>query len=256
MGVIRTDQWLQEEFERPIRICEKLIPYFRENNASEIYNLLAYFGMYKPSSFSRNNLTKMEEQQVWEKVERIFTKYSRKWDGPDIPIFLFPLAHSGSFFVREVKNKAGVSFPDKMFLFLSNYEDTKEIEALFVHEYHHVCRMHKLAKKVEDFTLMDSLIMEGLAEYAVLKSCGQEYLAGWCRMYTESELSRFWERYIQNELDIKKNDRRHDELLYGRGRFPTLLGYAVGYNIIGNYYKKHNYFTKLSFITPAAKYLE
>ena len=62
----------------------------------------------------------MKETNVWEEVERIFQEYKRKWRGPDIPIYLFPIGQQRSFFSRqEEKVKGGVSYPDKMFLFLS-----------------------------------------------------------------------------------------------------------------------------------------
>ena len=256
MGIIRTDQWLNEEFDRPAKICEKLQPFFKGQTPHEIYNQLMKFGMYRPSRSSRNNLKMMLDQKAWDKVEKLFSKYKNNWDGPDVPTFLFPLAQSGFFFSRQEKSKAGVSFPDKMFLFLSYYDDPKEIEALLVHEYHHVCRLRMLGKKMEDYTLLDSIIIEGLAEYAVLKNCGREYLATWCHMYTEKELTNFWNRYLKNQLHKKKNERGHDDLLYGGGRVPKLLGYAAGYNIIGKFYENHNYSTKLSFTIPAAKYVE
>ncbi|MDF1512080.1 DUF2268 domain-containing putative Zn-dependent protease, partial [Robertmurraya sp. DFI.2.37] len=36
----------------------------------------------------------------------------------------------------------------KCFLFLTPLEDLMELEALFVHEYHHVCRMNKQKKEI------------------------------------------------------------------------------------------------------------
>lgn len=257
MGIIRTDQWLEKDFDRPIKICERLLPYFKGQKANEIYNQLQNFGMYRPSWKSRNNVSEMKEYNAWDRVEELFNIYVKKWSGPNIPIFLFPLNERGGLFIRrDERRKAGVSFPDKMFLFLSSYEDLKEVEALFVHEYHHVCRLRALNKDFKEYTLLDSLIIEGLAEYAVYKHCGKEYLANWCRMYTDREISYFWDRYIKKQLDISKNQKLHDELLYGGGRFPLLLGYAAGYNIIRKFYEKQNYSTKLSFTQPASKYLK
>ncbi|MFL6560099.1 MAG: DUF2268 domain-containing putative Zn-dependent protease, partial [Bacillus sp. (in: firmicutes)] len=82
-----------------------------------------------------------------------------------------------------------------------------------------------------------------------------EYLASWCRMYNEKELLRFWDKFIKKQLDKKKNERVHDELLYGEGRLPNLLGYAVGFNIVSHFYKTNHFSTKLSFTNPAVKYL-
>ncbi|MBV7508526.1 DUF2268 domain-containing protein [Bacillus sp. sid0103] len=256
MGIIRTDQWLMNEFERPVKMCEKLEPFFKKQTSKEIYNQLVNFGMYRPSRSAWIMYDRMKEQNAWDQVEQLFHQYKEKWNGPDIPVFLFPVAQAGGFFFREGKSKAGVSFPDKMFLFLSHCEDLKEIEALLVHEYHHVCRLSLLNKRMEDYTLLDSIIIEGLAEYAVLKNCGSEYLASWCRMYSEKELIMFWDKYIKKQLAKKKNERVHDELLYGKGRLPNLLGYAMGYSIVKHYYESHHYSTKLSFSNPAKKYLD
>ena len=256
MGIIRTDEWLEEDFDNPLKICAKLLPYFNGQTQRGIYRELIHFGMYQPSRSSRNDHLKLLKQQAWDKVEKIFSKYKSSWNGPDIPIFLFPIGQSGSFFRREEKGKAGVSFPDKMFLFLSSYDDPSDVEALIVHEYHHVCRMNMLEKSIEDYTLLDSLIIEGLAEYTVFKKCGRQYLAAWCSMYTEKELSKFWEIHLKNQLGKKKTERGHDELLYGGGRVPKLLGYAAGFYMIEKYYKNNHYSTKLSFTTPAETYLK
>jgi uncharacterized protein YjaZ len=255
MGIIRTDLWLEEEFERPVKICEKLKPHFKGETANKIYNQLVNYGMYRPSRTARSSLTQMLEQKAWDKVETLFNKYKDKWKGPDIPVYLFPVAQLGGFFFRATKSKAGVSFPDKMFLFLSHFDDPKEVEALMVHEYHHVCRLRALNKRMEDYTLLDSIIIEGLAEFAVLKNCGPEYLAGWCRMYREEALFNFWGKYLKKKLDTKKHEKVHDELLYGEGRLPNLLGYAMGFNIVEHFYGYHNYSTKLSFSNPAINYI-
>ncbi|MCM2533698.1 DUF2268 domain-containing protein [Neobacillus pocheonensis] len=256
MGIIRTNQWLKEEFEHPTEICEKLIPYFKGQNANEIYNQLMKFGMYRPSRLSKWSLEMMVEQKIWENTERLFQHYKKKWSGPDIPIFLFPLNQSGGLFFRSESDKSGVSYPDKMFLFLSQIDDTKELEALLVHEYHHVCRLSKLNKRMEEYTLLDSIIIEGLAEYAVLNNCGKEYLANWCRMYTKKDLLGLWDKYLKGQLGKKKSDRVHDNLLYGGGRIPKLLGYAAGFAIVEDYYKAHDYSTKLSFSIPASKFIK
>jgi len=258
MGIIRTDQWIEEGFDRPVEICEKLEPYFHGQKASEIYQELLKFGMYRPSGISNYLFHQMLDYQAWAEVGKLVAKYKRKWSGPDVPVFLFPIDQRGGFLFRqEQRRKAGVSFPDKMFLFLAEYDnDMMEIESLFVHEYHHVCRLRALNKKMADYTLLDSIIIEGLAEYAVLKFCGENYLADWCQMYSDREITAFWKKFLKPKLDRKKTEREHDQLLYGGGRVPQLLGYSAGFHVVKKYYEQNRYSTKLSFITPAAKYLE
>lgn len=256
MGIIRTDKWLEEEFDRPPKICEKLVPVFKGQNARYIYNQLTEFGMYRASRLTKDTFNSMKENNVWEAVDSIFQEYKKLWEGPDIPIYLFPIGQERSLFSRqEEKVKGGVSYPDKMFLFLSKSLSSKELEALFVHEYHHVCRLNNQTKKFDDYTLLDSVIIEGLAEYAVLVHCGRSYLADWCNKYSDTELESLWEKYVKDNLELKKSERKHDELLFGAGRIPKLLGYAAGYKVVEDYYRKNDYSTKLSFTLPANEFL-
>lgn len=88
-------------------------------------------------------------------------------------------------------DKNGYSFEDKMFLFLPANISDEELEALFVHEYHHICRLKKTGKRVLEHTLLDSIIMEGLAEHAVLDYCGKQYLLRWNSLYSTEALEKF-----------------------------------------------------------------
>jgi uncharacterized protein YjaZ len=189
-------------------------------------------------------------------TEEIFNKYKRKWKGPDIPIFIFPLDQSNSKLMREGKGKSGLSFIDKMFIFLTPINDEKELEALFVHEYHHVCRMQAQKKNPAEYTLLDSIILEGLAEHAVAENCGEKYTGEWSRRYSTKVLAEFWEKELQEKLSIQRDDRQHDEILFGLRGLPTLLGYAIGYEIVKQY-KQHGYFTeKASFKIPSKEFIK
>ena len=52
-------------------------------------------------------------------------------------------------------------------------------------------------KPVRKYTLMDSLILEGTAEYTVEKILGRKYCAGWVRLYNEEELKKCWHSLIK-----------------------------------------------------------
>jgi uncharacterized protein YjaZ len=210
--------------------------------------------MYKPDRRTRKTLEKLETKKYWAVTEKVFNKYKRKWKGPDIPIFIFPLDESNSKLMREGKGKSGLSFIDKMFLFLTPINDEKELEALIVHEYHHVCRMQSQKTNPAEYTLLDSIILEGLAEHAVAENCGEKYTGEWSRRYSTKVLAEFWEKEIEEKLSIQRKDRQHDEILFGLGGRPTLLGYAIGYEIVKQY-KHRGYFTeKASFKIPAYEF--
>lgn len=183
-------------------------------------------------------------------------KYKRKWEGPDIPIFIFPMNESNARLMKEGKGKSGVSFSDKLFLFLTPIDDLKQLEALFVHEYHHVCRMNGLKRNPAEYTLLDSIILEGLAEHAVAENCGDKFTGEWSRRYSTEYLGEFWKNDLLEKLSIKRNDRQHDQILFGLGSRPQLLGYAIGYEIIKQYKQYENFTEKASFSIPSEDFIK
>lgn len=254
MGIERTDLWLKEDFDQPLVLIKKLKHLFGELGDQEIYAYLQNFGMYKPNFSTEQTFKEFEKENMWEILNELYLKYRKAWSGPDVPIFLFPINGNNGLFTRKTKRKSGVSFQDKMFIFLSQVDDIKDVEALFVHEYHHVCRLNKLNKNIEEYTLLDSMVMEGLAECAVLKYCGKEYLAKWCSLYSDEQLTTWWEKYLVTRLTTKKNEQIHNDLLFGKKRFPDLLGYAVGYKLVQQYYLDQPFYVKKSFTIASEKF--
>jgi uncharacterized protein YjaZ len=253
-GVIRTDDWLGNDF-HPREICELLLEHFDgEKDSYKIYDYLQRFGMYKHNRKSKKTFENLKSGMIWEKTRKIYEKYRKKWNGPDIPVFIFPLDETNARLMREGKGKSGVSFKDKLFLFLTSLDDEKDLEALFVHEYHHVCRMNNHKKNPVDYTLLDSIILEGLAEYAVAQNCGDEYTSDWTRRYSSEELAVYWKDYLSEKLFLKRNDEMHDHILFGLGNHPKLIGYAMGYEIVKQYKQCENFTEKASFHLPAEKF--
>ncbi|MFP3721652.1 DUF2268 domain-containing putative Zn-dependent protease [Niallia circulans] len=251
MGVIKTNKWLEDNFYEPTTICAHFQSAFDGDKPQNIYRYLMRFGMYKPSRHSRQAFEKMKEQDTWNKLERIFSKYKKKWKGPDIPIYVFPFQSSW----RGEENKSGVSFPDQLFLFIGDVENEKELEALFIHEYHHVCRIHYQKKAIEDYTLLDSIIMEGLAELAVKENCGEAYNATWCHLYDEEEIKQFWETELKEYLHVKKTEEKHDDLLYGYRRYPRLIGYNTGFYLVNSLHSKQKILEKDHFTIKSEAFL-
>ena len=238
MSIEKTKIWLEEHFDEPIKICSKLVSSSNKEDAVEFYDYLVSFGMYQPNPTSREMFHQLKDEDSWSKVENIYVKYKIKWSGPDIPVYIFPMRRTR---YSKIDHKSGVSFANKMFLFLTPLLDVRELEALIVHEYHHICRLKYLTKPYHEFTLLDSILMEGFAEYAVTKFCGKNYNAKWTSYYNNEELEYFWEKYLMKNLQAKKTEPIHDAILFGKGRFPDLMGYAAGYQIINLLYKKKSF---------------
>lgn len=274
MGVIDTKKWLEGHFDDPIEICRKLLGSQNQSIQSDnqnkhqyrneaqiprvFYRYLQKFGMYRPSKLSYSSFEELKERQVWSTVHKLFKQYKQKWRGPDVPVYIFPFTDKQELFFRPtaMKNKSGLSFHDKLFLFLTPNLTKKDIEALFVHEYHHVCRMNQIDKGIEDYTLLDSIILEGLAEAVVEAECGADYVAPWCTRYSEKQIEQYWKMYIAENMNVKKEDSLHDKILFGERGIPNMLGYAAGFIFVKKYYKKMSFSIADSFAIEAAEILE
>jgi len=228
MSIIETDNWLENQFFEPVEICNQVVDSFQGLTSIQIYHLLVSKGMYTPNFRSYQIFKEMKEQNIWEYLKTLEEKYKSKWRGVNIPIYIFP-AKSDIF---NGSRKNGFTFPDKIFLFISDVTDLKEIEALFVHEYHHACRLSNTNKPIEENTLLDSIFMEGLAEYAVLVECGEKYLSEWTK-FNKSAVRAYYHNVLKDQLNVSIQNPLHDKLLYGKGfRSIPLVGYAVGFDWI------------------------
>lgn len=248
MSILRTDRWMDKLFDEPSKIFHKFISDSRE--AAHFYQYLLPFGMYRPNRITYNTYLQLKNEDTWKKVHTVFSHYKEKWNGPDVPVYIFPIHHRSN---PSLKGKSGISFHDKMFLFLSPLKDEKELEAILIHEYHHVCRLNNQNKPFEAYTLLDSIMMEGFAEYLVIQSLGEKYAGDWISRYKEKDIQNYWQKYFKKNSHLTRKERLHDVLLFGKGYHPDLIGYAVGYWLVNKYAKKHTFTVRDSFSLTAEK---
>lgn len=248
MGVVQTDKWLIDLWNKPITMCELLIDYFSDIpdvSAAEIYQYLTMHGMYQqPFKDVEKQIAILLNKNTWKIINEETQELRKLWDGPNIPVFIFPSDRSNTELKKRFNGKAGLSFHDKLFLFISGDHSTTEIKALLTHEYHHVCRLAKLNKKVEDYNLLDSIILEGLAEHAVAERFGAKYRAGWTAYYSDKELESMWQHLVLPSIHLPKAYREHDAILYGQDRYPEMAGYCVGYYLVRKYMERNSLSSK------------
>ncbi|SHF92100.1 DUF2268 domain-containing protein [Ornithinibacillus halophilus] len=238
MRVIRTDEWLLQDYENPIKICKKLKKYFHDETISEsdILNHLAKFGMYKqPYSNGKDEIKNLQKKKVWQYVYKEAKKLQTIWNGPSISVFILPVEIRNKRIAKEQNGKSGLAFSDKLFLFIGDHLDKNEIKALLTHEYNHICRLHYYQKNAEEFTLLDTIILEGLAENAVREYCGEDNLASWTTYYSEDQLEDMYQKIIKPNESLSTFERKHNEILYGMKFYPKMAGYCVGFYLVKNY---------------------
>ncbi|WP_099156854.1 DUF2268 domain-containing protein [Virgibacillus ndiopensis] len=249
MGVIRTDNWLLDSYENPIELCIKLESYFDDVHSSDICNYLSLHGMYRqPSKNGKKLIDSMKKKKVWDIVEIEEQDLQKKWRGPDIPIFIFPSDTTNRKIQQDLNGKSGLAFKDKLFLFVSEVNVEKEIKALFTHEYNHICRLSNHQKDENDYTLLDTIIVEGLAENAVREHVGKEFVASWTAYYTTKQLEYMWNNLLFPNRSLSKKDRNHTNILYGFRRYPKMAGYCVGYYLVKKY-MEHNSLTSYDLLS-------
>lgn len=156
----------------------------------------------------------------WETVRAVLSELQTLWAGPDVPVYILPL--------RCDVEKNGVSYERGICLFIQAHITPRELEALVTHEYCHSCHRSMLHNPP---TLLDSLITEGLAEYAVESLYGREALNVWTMLYSDEEIVRYWAEFIVPKL-TECGLHRHRALLVGGEDIPVMLGYCAGYRVV------------------------
>ena len=221
-------------------LCEPIAAHFEEFHATQLHKYFLENGMFYPDAKIFKEIKQLEKKQVWELVQGHYEKLLKEWDGEEAEIFIFPAERRNEIIMKELKGKMGISFHQVVVLFLTKELSTKEIKALLTHEYNHVCRLFYLQKEFHELSLLDSMIIEGMAEVSVEQTLGEDLLAPWVTLYTKKDIFPYW-RKVKKYLDVKGKEK-HDPFLYGdrSGRgFPKWFGYCTGYLIVKAYLEKH-----------------
>lgn len=215
MPVIQTKYLFEKITNREQLACDLVQPIFPGTPPEAIKYELVQQGLLKKGNIPLS-------LDVWQIIDKHFRELMIDWQGPDIPVYIFPIANG------FIKN--GIAYRDGICLFISSRLSIKELHALFTHEYHHMCR--RLFSE-EPPTLMDSLMMEGLAEDAVGSLFGSDALGYWTRNYSLAEIQSYWDSHFVPAL-YQKGLHHHKSYLFGDEQLnlPTCIGYCAGYRIV------------------------
>lgn len=220
-------------------LCEPIASLLQSFDAMQLHQYLLEQGLFHPDANIEDEVITLEKNKVWHIVQEQYSKLRKLWNGAKVSIFIFPVERRNPIIMNELKGKMGIGFEEVIVLFLSKELSRKEISALFTHEYHHVCRLKYLKKSLQEVSLLDSLLIEGMAEVAVEYYHGNKSLAPWVNMYSREEVLTYWKKIYSN-LQIKGKEK-HDPVLFGdqHSGFPKWFGYWAGYQIVNSYIKNH-----------------
>ncbi|RBW67486.1 DUF2268 domain-containing protein [Bacillus taeanensis] len=255
MPILATNRWLHKfiktcnknSFISPYSIqlqtlCVPLKRYFPTYTSQEVHAHLLKNGLFNPENWMdiQSVVKEMEKKNIWGFVNKQYQLLKKEWNGPEASIFIFPIKQNHSFLNEKRNNRNGMAFRGKMFLFVSPDVRLEELKALLAHEYNHICRLHLLNRDDQKTPLKDSLIIEGLGEYAVKSLYGKRLLGRAARLYTLDEALELWNDQFISNLNLLGKEK-HNPFLYGdRDRFlPPWIGYYIGYQIVNTFQKKN-----------------
>ncbi len=222
-------------------ICDPIAEHFEEYHTAQLHKYFLDNGMFYPDAKILNEVKALEKNNVWNLVQNHYEKLQGDWKGSKAEIFIFPAERRNEIIMNELKGKTGISFHDVIVLFLTKENTPDEIKALLTHEYNHVCRLTALEQQLEELSLLDSMVIEGMAEVAVEQNHGTELLAPWVNLYSKEELLPYWSK-VKRYLGVKGKSN-HDVFLYGdrsSRTFPKWFGYSMGYLLVKEYLEKHD----------------
>ncbi|WP_130859411.1 DUF2268 domain-containing protein [Gracilibacillus phocaeensis] len=243
-----TDKWLREWLDQrqtsnqvssssKNTIGNKLSPYFSSFSASSIQSHLLQHGMFDPDT-EEKQIEEWLSQPFHRKAGKALKKCQEMWNGPDTNVFILPSNENISEFKRWYNSNAGLSFPDKLLLFLQKRATNTEILALVIHEYSHICRLHHFSKPENEYTVLDAIMLEGTAEWLVRKHVGEKAGNKRINWLSDTELQQLWERWVTPYISITRDHPRHDTIMYGAPGTPKNIGYLIGFNIVARFMKQ------------------
>lgn len=221
-------------------ICTPLEMYFPKVSLEELHFELLRNGLFDPEEGIeiKDIVKELENQKVGKIVQQEFERLKRLWKGPDVPIIIYPLTKYRPIVDGKEVKKNGVAYQGILFLFLSTEVEEIELKALFAHEYHHICRLAFVNKEPQEILLLDSLIIEGMAECAVEELYGEEEMSPWTKRYSYKEVMNLWQERFVPSLQLP-GVINHHSFLYGDESIglPSWIGYCLGYRIVESYLK-------------------
>ncbi|WP_165763769.1 DUF2268 domain-containing protein [Halalkalibacter urbisdiaboli] len=259
MGVVRTDKWLTLYLKQWLakrngiekyKLQQQTIIYplaerFQTEDIQGFHHYLNHLGLFSADTNIESTLETFFNKNWWYIVQDQFERLKKKWGGPDIPIYLFPVEAKHPIITVDLGKKMGLTLPKLIILFIDGLIKEDDVRALVTHEYHHACRLSNTEETEETIPLVESMLMEGLAELAVNEEVGKHALAGWTSYYDDTWQDTWFERWLKPHLFLKGRDN-HYLYLYGASTLgiPKWLGYYWGYLVVQTINTKYPATTK------------
>ncbi|KHE71500.1 DUF2268 domain-containing protein [Halobacillus sp. BBL2006] len=231
-------QWFMNQCKA---LCRPVKEIPDEMSPEELQYLLLNHGLFDPGEWENlhDKVLELERIDFWKVAEQEYHRLKAEWGGPEASVYIFPVRKFHLPADERDMNKSGVSLKKCLFLFVAPDIQLSEMKALLAHEYNHICRLSHLNLDERELPLKESIIMEGLAEYAVKHLYGKKLLAPWNFQTDNENGQEIFEKYYLPSLNLKGMHNHHQFLYGGEGTpIPKWGGYKIGFQIVAAYLEK------------------
>jgi uncharacterized protein YjaZ len=208
------------------------------NFDEEEFEMLSFFGMFNFNNdihSLEDQLTKMRslnfENFIKEELELLHKQYP---SNRTVHFELFILDENDDFVKSKLNGVSAFTDWDGRMCFAVLPEENvrSTIKSVVNHEYHHHWRISALGLKEDGETLLDRMVLEGLAEHFVKARLGNKYLGPYKYALSESQAKTLWESTYKNHIDAKGAST--DLYMFGSKEksLPFWGGYSIGFYLI------------------------
>lgn len=259
MNIYDSSLWVIRHYYYQMSIADSFERLFKQDRGKTQDDWLAFLidqGMLPISTMTKTGWIKWRRRLNMTEHTSFIKKLKDDFSGPDIDLYIFPLNRSHKKIMNDLDGKNGCSFQTYVLLFWKDDLTLIKQKALLLHEYHHIARLHHQGVNERTISLLESMIMEGLAEWEVQKRLGDDYLAPWTTLYGEEEILQWWNRLYKGNLQMTGRTF-HYPFLYGEMKgIPPLMGYQIGYFLVSQFMKKNPDHDSLKILkTPAHQFI-
>jgi len=206
---------------------------------------IQFFGMFQPSQ----NINSLEEQlnrmnalNFEKEIEQELIQLKKEYPSHgSIDFELFILNANDTFVISKLNGvSAFTDWNGRMcFVVLPEERVRKTLKSVITHEYHHHWRIQTLGTKEFEETLLDRIILEGLAEFFVSYRLGNTFIGPYKDVLTESAALSLWEEIFKKYAD--NTGSSNDKFMFGSPveNLPFWGGYSVGFHLVNRFAIHH-----------------
>jgi uncharacterized protein YjaZ len=182
---------------------------------------------------------KLNESRIEKRILILSKKCNKVLPTSELNAFIFPFAKTRKS-VKVINDLCGVTaYTPWQKNFLLQIHPQKEwikyLDMTIVHEFNHSVRMQYFTTKNKEWTILDCIVLEGLADNFVRQITG--FIPTWARPFPKNIEQKIFKQ-IEEKIHQKVTYYDFHEkigIMFGNKEFPQWSGYRIGYSIVNNF---------------------